>query len=367
MRKQQITIYLDDSTKNYVEAIANHWGKNSPAAIVELIKICRTRFPEPTDLDFQVETLPPKDVENIIDDKINGRMTQITATLDECYAANIKPLQEELEALTKKFEVLESAIANLTGNVYSEKPTSTTTETSQDIGTGNIFCAIAKINQENNLNNFVPIYLVRDFFPQVSRTELDALLFQLEKSDLIEFSSLVDPSDYSSEQIRAGIPQVSGGSLFYIQLKDDVIANFPSTSQPSASVLEEIVPNILPEKDEVQHESATSEENLPDEQSPDSPKSEDKEGSDNPNLTQTEIISLGELSQKLSAIKKEGSSLDTVKRKWREFNGDRQKFTDWIFSQSNHQFLATPIENTLVPPNNTIGNNTQFEFKFTQH
>ncbi len=80
-----------------------------------------------------------------------------------------------------------------------------------------ILRSIQKLDRELGTDNYLPIFHLRHKLqPPLSRDELDEALSRLEKSDQIEMSSLAEPGDYSSEQIDAGIPQISGGSLFFI-------------------------------------------------------------------------------------------------------------------------------------------------------
>ncbi|MUG99282.1 transcription factor RcaD [Scytonema sp. UIC 10036] len=80
-----------------------------------------------------------------------------------------------------------------------------------------ILRTIEKLDRELGSDNYLPIFHLRQKLqPPLSRDELDKALYRLEESDQIEMSSLAEPGDYSSEQIDAGIPQISGGSLFFI-------------------------------------------------------------------------------------------------------------------------------------------------------
>ncbi|MGB7059636.1 MAG: hypothetical protein WBD58_18175, partial [Geitlerinemataceae cyanobacterium] len=66
-------------------------------------------------------------------------------------------------------------------------------------------------------DNYLPIYHLRQQLqPPLSREELDRSLYQLQRDDTIELSSLQEAIHYTSEQIDAGIPQQIGGPLFFI-------------------------------------------------------------------------------------------------------------------------------------------------------
>jgi hypothetical protein len=50
----------------------------------------------------------------------------------------------------------------------------------------------------------------------MSREQLDRALYRLQKDNKIELSTLQEVSAYTPEQIKSGIPQNIGGSLFFI-------------------------------------------------------------------------------------------------------------------------------------------------------
>ncbi|BAY48067.1 hypothetical protein SAMD00079811_56860 [Scytonema sp. HK-05] len=80
-----------------------------------------------------------------------------------------------------------------------------------------ILQTIRRLDQELGTDNYLPIFHLRQKLqPPLSREELDKALYRLEASDQIELSKLAEPGDYSPEQVGAGIPQISGGSLFFI-------------------------------------------------------------------------------------------------------------------------------------------------------
>ncbi len=76
---------------------------------------------------------------------------------------------------------------------------------------------IRKLDTDLSTDNYLPIFHLRqNLQPPLTRDELDQMLYRLEKADKIEMSTLAEPQDYTPEQIEAGIPQISGGSLFFI-------------------------------------------------------------------------------------------------------------------------------------------------------
>ncbi|MDX2228824.1 MAG: hypothetical protein NW220_04260 [Leptolyngbyaceae cyanobacterium bins.349] len=76
---------------------------------------------------------------------------------------------------------------------------------------------IRDLDQELRTDNYLPIFHLRKKLqPPFSRDELDQALYRLQKQDKLELSSLVGASQYESEAIQAGIPQDSGGPLFFL-------------------------------------------------------------------------------------------------------------------------------------------------------
>lgn len=77
--------------------------------------------------------------------------------------------------------------------------------------------AIVDLDRQLNTENYLPIFYLRERFqPPLSREELDRSLYRLQKQDKIELSSLQEAIHYTPEQIKAGIPQDSGGPLFFL-------------------------------------------------------------------------------------------------------------------------------------------------------
>ncbi|MBD2436247.1 transcription factor RcaD [Nostoc sp. FACHB-110] len=78
---------------------------------------------------------------------------------------------------------------------------------------------IEKLDKELGTENYLPIFHLRQKLqPPLSRDELDQALYRLQKNDLIELSTLLDPTQYTQEQLNTGIPQNIGGSLFFISV-----------------------------------------------------------------------------------------------------------------------------------------------------
>lgn len=109
-----------------------------------------------------------------------------------------------LRKSTKDFAVTERQTALAT--IPQEKPTDE-----------KILQTIRDLDQELRTDNYLPIFHLRKKLqPTFSRDELDQALYRLQKQDKLELSSLVGASQYESEEIQAGIPQDSGGPLFFL-------------------------------------------------------------------------------------------------------------------------------------------------------
>lgn len=76
---------------------------------------------------------------------------------------------------------------------------------------------IQSLDQELGTENYLPIFHLRQkLATDISRKQLDEILYRLQRNDQIELSSLQEVTAYTSEQIDAGIPQDIGGPLFFI-------------------------------------------------------------------------------------------------------------------------------------------------------
>ena len=67
-------------------------------------------------------------------------------------------------------------------------------------------------------DNYIPIYEYRTALSYLNRKQQDDALYALQRQDAIELSTLVDPTPYSSEQIKQGIQQMIGGPIFFVML-----------------------------------------------------------------------------------------------------------------------------------------------------
>lgn len=80
---------------------------------------------------------------------------------------------------------------------------------------------IKQLDRELGTGNYLPIFYLRQKLqPPLTREELDQALYRLQRKDQIELNSLVEAIRYTPEQIQAGIPQDTGGSLFFVVVND---------------------------------------------------------------------------------------------------------------------------------------------------
>jgi hypothetical protein len=78
-----------------------------------------------------------------------------------------------------------------------------------------ILATIRHLDQQLVTDNFLPIFHLREKLqPPLNREELDRALYELQSQDLIELSTLQDVSNYSDQEVAAGIPQNIGGLCF---------------------------------------------------------------------------------------------------------------------------------------------------------
>lgn len=90
-------------------------------------------------------------------------------------------------------------------------------EVSKHLSDEEILQIIKRLDKELDTDNYLPIFHLRQKLqPPLSRDDLDKLLYRLEESNQIELSTLAEPQDYTTEQVEAGIVQISSGPLFFI-------------------------------------------------------------------------------------------------------------------------------------------------------
>ena len=78
---------------------------------------------------------------------------------------------------------------------------------------------ISHLDAALKTENYLPIYHLREKLqPVLSRQKLDQYLYQLQRENRIDLSTLQDVSQYPQEELAAGIPQDIGGPLFFISV-----------------------------------------------------------------------------------------------------------------------------------------------------
>ncbi len=76
---------------------------------------------------------------------------------------------------------------------------------------------IQQLDQQLDGENYLPIYYLRSALqPPLNRSELDSILYALQRDGKIDLDSLHDQGKYTQEQVAAGILQDNGGYLFFI-------------------------------------------------------------------------------------------------------------------------------------------------------
>ncbi|MEC4814184.1 MAG: transcription factor RcaD [Scytonema sp. PMC 1069.18] len=126
-----------------------------------------------------------------------------------------------LELLNNYLRFLRKSLGGKPEQVQASAPVSEddALKTITNISDEEILQTIQTLDRELGTDNYLPIFHLRQKLqPPLSRDELDKALYRLEESDQIEMSTLAEPGDYTPEQLDAGIPQISGGSLFFITL-----------------------------------------------------------------------------------------------------------------------------------------------------
>lgn len=102
-------------------------------------------------------------------------------------------------------------------NYLNQKVEHLTTIKQENLTDEDILQTIINLDRELGTDNYLPIFYLREKLqPPLSRDELDAALYRLQKQDKLELSSLLVAENYSQSQINAGIPQTIGGRLFFL-------------------------------------------------------------------------------------------------------------------------------------------------------
>ncbi|MBY0430132.1 MAG: hypothetical protein K2Q10_02965, partial [Rhodospirillales bacterium] len=82
-----------------------------------------------------------------------------------------------------------------------------------------ILATIGDLDRQHNSGNYLPIFHLRESFPDLAREDLDSALMRLSRGKKISLSSLQESRDYTPNQVDSGIPQRLGGPLFFIRLR----------------------------------------------------------------------------------------------------------------------------------------------------
>lgn len=78
---------------------------------------------------------------------------------------------------------------------------------------------IKQLDQLVGNKNYLPIFHLREKLqPPLSRSELDSILYTLQREGKIDLDSLHDQGKYTQEQMFAGIRQDDGGYLFFVSI-----------------------------------------------------------------------------------------------------------------------------------------------------
>lgn len=78
---------------------------------------------------------------------------------------------------------------------------------------------IQLLDREIGGHNYLPLFHLRQKVQsQLSRDQLDEMLYQLQRSDQIELRAIVHTQDYTAEQLSAAIQTRSGSPLFFIKV-----------------------------------------------------------------------------------------------------------------------------------------------------
>lgn len=125
------------------------------------------------------------------------------------------PKEQEIENLKREIVELKSLVKKLMNDALKTEPKTTIDE-------NELLKLISVVEQEHRTKNYTPLYLVREKLPNIPRKELDALLWRLAESRRIRLSALQEAWAYSKEQIDAGIPQRTGGPLFFVVIENSL-------------------------------------------------------------------------------------------------------------------------------------------------
>ncbi len=180
-------------------------------------------------------------------------ISQIVKTLAACNHAGLPELANSFK--NQAIAVLNDGSDSSTDDMIAELPAADIAPTqnatappspqlpdenfsSDSVSDDKILETIKALDEEHLTDNYLPIYLYRNALSQLTRTQQDEVLYRLESKDLIELSTLSEPRSYTPDQVKAGIKQDIGGSLFFIVVTDSnpTDSNPKSAAKPAVSV-----------------------------------------------------------------------------------------------------------------------------------
>ncbi|MBF2048862.1 MAG: hypothetical protein IGS54_16115 [Elainella sp. C42_A2020_010] len=193
-----------------------------------VLKACKTKAIAPSDISSK--ELPAQDRQLVIQDLAQkGLVKAKKVEIKEVWLTDrgAEYLRDELNltGIVKQFDL------KLFGNYLnfmrklmrsSEIPSELPPPDGQAKPTDEeILQTIRNLDRELGTENYLPIfYLRKKLQPPLSRDELDQALYRLQRQDKLDLSSLVEAIHYTSEEIQAGIPQESGGPLFFLVVNE---------------------------------------------------------------------------------------------------------------------------------------------------
>ncbi|WP_424095376.1 hypothetical protein [Moorena producens] len=196
----------------------------------KILKACET---EPT-TPAKTNVKPAKTRKEIMDSLIErGYITVaetkfkdvwITETGIEYLLNNYKPVGRGNINLSKTMladyiDFLRKQLPNSTSTI-SESDGNSTPALVNPHNNEEILQIIKDLDQELGTENYLPLFHLRQKLqPPLSREELDKALYSLQAEDKIDLSALQEANMYTEEQIEAGIPQNTGGRLFFIMVQ----------------------------------------------------------------------------------------------------------------------------------------------------
>lgn len=121
-------------------------------------------------------------------------------------------LRKSLSIKVSPSTLIQNGVSNGEKNGSPEVPVSKSQPSDREI-----LQVIQSLDRQLGTENYLPIFHLRQKLePQLSREQLDRILYRLQKDNQIELSTLQEVSAYTPEQINSGIPQNIGGALFFI-------------------------------------------------------------------------------------------------------------------------------------------------------